>query len=147
MRRAVALLLLQSSILLAAAADIKPDDPSTPLLKIYEPKFTSLGGPAERAKAELILPPLLVISSVRDVRLGRDNKGVLLGFTEADTKTFAELTTRFDQKYLVVAATDDTMEVIHITAPIEDGYLGFKHPEAAAMAEYLRRRFHLAEFK
>ena len=147
MRRALAVLLLPASILLVSAADIKPDDPSTPLLKIYEPKFTNLGSPTEIAKANLILPPLLVISSVRDLRLARDNKGVLLGFTEADTKIFAELTRRFNRKYLVVAATDDTMEMIHITAPIEDGYLGFKHPEADAMAEYLRRRFHLAEFK
>jgi hypothetical protein len=44
-------------------------------------------------------------------------------------------------------ATDDVMEVMHITAPIEDGHIGFKYPEAASMAEQLRRRLHIAEFK
>jgi hypothetical protein len=140
-------MLAQCSIVSVCAAELKPSDPSTPLLKIYEPKFTSAGSRTERAKAELVLPPLLIISSVRDLILAKDNKSVMLGLTEVDTKKFAEMTRRFDQKYLVVAATDDTMEVIHITAPIEDGYISFKHPEAAAMAEYLRQRFHLAEFK
>jgi hypothetical protein len=36
---------------------------------------------------------------------------------------------------------------MHITAPIVNGIIGFKHPEDAAVAEYLRRRFRIGEFK
>jgi hypothetical protein len=36
---------------------------------------------------------------------------------------------------------------MRIMAPIEDGYLGFKHPQEAAVGEYLRKRFRIAESK
>jgi hypothetical protein len=147
MRRMLPLLFLQCIATVALAGDIKPADPSTPLLKFYEPKFTSLGSATQRPEAELVLPPLLTVWSVRDLILARDGKGVMLGLTESDTKKFAELTRRFDKRYLIVAATDEIMEVLHITAPIEDGCVGFKHPAKAPIAEYLRRRFHIAEFK
>ena len=39
------------------------------------------------------------------------------------------------------------LEAMHITAPIVDGVIGFKHPAEATAAEYLRRRFRLGEFK
>jgi hypothetical protein len=36
---------------------------------------------------------------------------------------------------------------VQITAPITDGVIGFKYPDQADVAEYLRRRFRIAEFK
>jgi hypothetical protein len=146
MRVFAVLALIHCLAAVTTAADIKPADSAAPLLTIYEPKFTSSGSEAQPAKAELGRR-LLVISSVRDLVLARDNKGVLLGLTSADTKKFSEITRRFDKRYLVVMATDDIMEVIRITAPIEDGYIGFKHPEEAPIAKYLRRRFRIGEFK
>jgi hypothetical protein len=128
----------------AAHADIKPTDPSTPLFKVYEPKFTRLG---ENPRADIDDPPLLVIRSVRDLILAGDKKGVMIGLTPADTKKFAEMTRRFDKRYLVFVATDELMAVYRITAPIEDGYIGFKHPEEPGMAKYLRRRFRIGEFE
>jgi hypothetical protein len=71
----------------------------------------------------------------------------MIGLTPSDTKKFAELTRRYNRRYLIVFGTDSVAEALHITAPIEDGDIGFKHPEEAPMAEYLRRRFRLAEFK
>jgi hypothetical protein len=38
-------------------------------------------------------------------------------------------------------------EAMQITAPLEDGILGFKYSDQPALAEYLRRRFRIAEFK
>jgi hypothetical protein len=50
--------------------------------------------------------------------------------------------------YLIFdAAEGRPIEVLHITAPITDGIIGFKHPDEAAVAEYLRRRLHFAEFR
>ena len=49
--------------------------------------------------------------------------------------------------YKALACTPMTSSKSCITAPIEDGYLGFKHPQEAAVAEYLRKRFRIAEFK
>jgi hypothetical protein len=84
--------------------------------------------------------PLLKIFDVSEKRLGRDNKGVLLRFTDRDTQTFAALTSKYSGKYLIVVASDDVMEMLHITAPIDDGYLGFKGPEEEPMAAYLRSK-------
>ena len=147
MRVAFSIALLLSNSLVGMASDIKPTDASTPLFRIYEPKFTSLGSEAQIPKANYKEPPLLVIRAVRDLILAADQKGVMIGLTAADTQKFAQLTHQFDKRYLILIATDSIGEVMHITAPIEDGYIGFKYPEAAPIAEYLRRRFRIAEFK
>jgi len=135
---------LMGSALTAFAEDIKPDDPKIPLLQVFEPL------PAKADKAQMTWDekhPLLTVFVVSDLLLAKDQKGVLLGLNEKDTKAFAGLTQRFNGRLLILKTADDAFEVMHITAPIEDGYIGFKHPEAAAVAEYLRRRFRIAEFK
>lgn len=125
----------------ALAGDIKPADPKTPVLAVYAPTPTKSGASYDEAH------PLLKVYSVKELILGRDNKGVLLGLNAKDTKVLAALTHQHDGGLLILRASDTAMEVMHITAPIEDGYLGFKYPDSAAVAECLRRRFQVAEFK
>jgi tetratricopeptide (TPR) repeat protein len=127
------------------ATNIWPVDHSKPVLEIYEARFTSLGSETEMPRAETVLPSLLAVWSVQDLILASDNKGVTLGFNERDAKAFGELTRRFNRRYLI-AATGDKMEVMHILAPIDDGYLRFDKAEDVDIAEYLRRRFRIGEF-
>jgi hypothetical protein len=116
----------------AAAADIKPADSSKPLFRIL--KFKTLhGGDHPKGVAD-DEHPLLVVWSLRDVRLASDGKGVLITLSPKDTKTFAAITQKYG--YLIFdAAEGRPIEVLHITAPITDGIIGFKHPNEAAVAE------------
>ena len=91
--------------------------------------------------------PLLVVRSVSDLRLARDQKGVLMTLTSADAKKFAEITRKYDQGLLLLEANGRVLSAMHVTAPIVNGIIGFKHPEDAAVAEYFRRRFRVGEFK
>ena len=126
------------------ATDIKSADTRKPLFRIL--KFQTLRGgdhPQGTADDE---HPLLVVWALRDVRLANDDKGVLITLTPKDTKTFAAITRKYG--YLIFDAGEGRpIEVLHITAPITDGIIGFKHPDEAAAAEYLRRRLRLGEFK
>jgi hypothetical protein len=127
----------------AAAGEIKPADSSKPVFRIL--KFQHLHG-GDHPQGTIDDNPLLVVWAVRDLRLASDRKGVLITLTQRDTKAFAAITRKYG--YLVLDAGEDRpIEVMHITAPIIDGMIGFKHPDEAATAEYLRRRFRLAEFK
>ena len=127
----------------ASAAEIKPADPSKPLFRVL--RFQSLHG-GDHPQGTVDEQPLLVIWVVRNLRLASDDKGVLITLTSKDAKIFAAITRKYG--YLVLDAGEGhPIEVMHITAPITDGILGFKHPDEAAAAEYLRRRFRLAEFK
>jgi hypothetical protein len=132
----------------AAAGDVKAADSSKPLFRIL--KFKALRDAQrqrDNAKGEVDDEhPLLVVWKLRDVQLARDDKGVLMTLTPEDAKTFAAITRRFG--YLLFDTGEPrSMEVLHITAPVTDGVIGFKHPEEAAQAEYLRRRLRLDEFK
>jgi hypothetical protein len=137
-------------ILSAAAhgADITPADTTTPLFRIFAPIPMK---PADNTiRTQLTFDdkhPLLVVHSVRDLRLARDNKGVLITLKSADAKKFAEITRKYDQGLLLFEADRRVLEAMHITRPIVDGIIGFKHPDEGAVAEYLRRRFRIAEFK
>jgi hypothetical protein len=128
----------------AAAADIKPVDTSKPLFRIL--KFKTLhGGDHPKGVAD-DEHPLLTVWSLRDVRLASDDKGVLITLTPKDAKGFAAITQKYG--YLIFDAGEGRpIEVLHISAPITDGIIGFKHPDEAAAAEYLRRRLRIGEFK
>jgi hypothetical protein len=148
MKIPLAAIVLLAILSTAFAGDIKPDKPETPLFQIFEPI-------PQEAKGKSGLPsytfdpkrPLLAVSTVRDLILAHDNKGVMLGLNANDTKAFAAITRKYNGRLLILVTTDNLIEAMHITAPIEDGYLGFKHPDQGAIAEYLRMRFHIAEFK
>jgi hypothetical protein len=139
--------LLIAVVASAAAADIKPADTTKPLFRILKIKtLHDAAREGENAKSELDdKHPMLVVWKLRDVQLARDSKGVLMTLTPEDTKKFAAITSRYG--YLVFEGDDRPLQVLHITAPITDGIIGFKHPEEAAVADYLRRRLRIGEFK
>jgi hypothetical protein len=129
-------------------AEIKPADSSTPLFRIFAPvpmKPANSAAPtgftfdAER--------PLLVVRSVSDLRLARDRKGVVIVLVPGDAQKFAAITRKYNQGLLLLEAQGRVLQVVQITAPITDGVIGFKYPDQADVAEYLRRRFRIAEFK
>jgi len=138
-------------LILSAAshgADVVPADTTAPLFRIFAPTPMK---PADSAvPVQLTFDakhPLLVVRSVSDLRLARDEKGVVMALTSADTKKFAEITRKYDQGLLLLEANGRVLSAMHVTAPIVNGIIGFKHPEEAAVAEYLRRRFRVGEFK
>ena len=91
--------------------------------------------------------PLLVVSSVSDLLLARDKKGVLITLMPDDAKKFAAITRKYNDALLLLEADGQILQAMHITAPIVDGILGFKYPQDEQVAQYLRRRFCIAEFK
>jgi hypothetical protein len=91
--------------------------------------------------------PLLIVRSVSDLRLARDGKGVLITLTPVDAQSFAAITRKYNQGLLLLETANRVLEAMHVTAPITDGIIGFKYPDEAAVAEYLRWRFRIAEFK
>lgn len=142
----IAVLLMLAAIPLAA--EVVPNDPATPLFRIFEPIPVKASAAADTTRVTYDdKHPLMIVHSVADLRLARDEKGVLLTLTASDTKTFATITRQHNGHRLLLVAEGDVVQAMNITGPIVDGVLGFKFPESAPVAEYLRRRFHLAEFK
>lgn len=113
---------------------------TSPLLEIYEPKITGPGRISYDSSH-----PLMVIHDVQRSQLAADGKGVMLRLTSKDTKRFAALTTSHLGRYLVLRATDQIVEIMHITGVIRDGHLDFRYPVEENVAGYLRKRLNLSE--
>ena len=116
--------------------------PLPPLLEIYEAKakgeqMTQLGYD--------IRHPLMIIRSVKAVHLARDDKGVMLILNDDDAKALADVTRDFEGRPLIFKS-GDVARPITIDSKVEDGHIGFKYPEADALAEQIRHYLHLAEF-
>jgi len=129
-------------------AEIKPTDPKTPLFRI----FASIPmKPAGRDAATGVTfddkHPLLVVRSVSDLRLARDGKGVLITLMPVDAQKFAAVTRKYNQGLLLLETENRVLDAMYVAAPITDGMIVFKYPDEAAVAEYLRRRFRVGEFK
>jgi hypothetical protein len=125
-----------------------PTNPTTPVFRIFAP--VPVKGGANSAPDQLTFDdkhPLLVVRSVTDVVLGRDNKSVAIRLNPVDAKKFADISTAYKGRLLLLEGNGQVLSVLQITAPNINGLLGFKHPEEGAVAQYLRRRFRLAEFK
>jgi hypothetical protein len=132
----------------AIAAEIKPTDPNTPLFRIFAPiPMKPANSAAPSGFTFDAKHPLLVISTVSDVRLARDRKGVVIVLTPGDAQKFTSITSKYNQGLLLLGAEGRILEVMQITTPITDGVIGFKYPDQADVAEYLRRRFRIAEFR
>ncbi len=142
---ACALLLAASSVF---ASDLKPTDPGTPLFRIFQ--SLPRGVEQKRGPPQITFDPkrpLLVVWSVQDLKLGPDRKSVLLVLTEKDRKSFAELSHKYNQSLLLLEAQGNILEAIQIRQPLENGAIEFKYPDDAPVAQYLRRRFKLGEFR
>lgn len=123
--------------------DLKPADSDKALFQVFE------GIPRNPEKTSFVISgePVLVVSTISDLVLAKDYKGILIRLNAKDTRAFAELTKKFQGKVLFIVCTDKIMEGMRIVAPIEDGCLEFKHPQSAEVAKYLRKRFRIGEFK
>jgi hypothetical protein len=82
----------------APAAEIKPVDPSKPLFRIL--RFQKIEPGRQRPLGAVDDQPLLVVWSVTDLVLARDQKGVLITLTPKDAKAFAEITRKYSGVYL-----------------------------------------------
>lgn len=126
------------------AADIAPADPATPVFRIFAPV------PMKGDQSQLTFDeaqPLLVIRGVRDLRLANDRKGVQITLNAQDARTFAILTRKYRGNVLLLESKGRVLEALQITAPVDNGLISFKYPDDAAVAEYLRKRFRIGEFK
>jgi len=148
MRALLCILAAASIVTLARGDEYLPADHTKPLFRIFAP--ISMPTPADAPRPKFTFDdehPLLVVHSVSDLMLARDNKGVLITLTPEDAKKFAEITRKYNDALLLLEADGQVLQAMHITAPITDGIIGFKYPQEEQVAQYLRRRFHIAEFK
>jgi len=142
-------ILSYAAVLLASSgfADIKPSDTRTPVFRFYQaypnPSQQRLTpGPQVTFDARL---PVLIVWSVRDVKLARDHKGVVLTLNDKDRATFASLSRIYRNGLLLVEGQGTILTAIHIGQPVDNGVLEFKYPDDANVADYLRRRFKMGE--
>ena len=136
-----------AALLLACSgfADIKPADTRTPVFRIYQayPNPTQqrlTPGPQVTFDARM---PLLVVWSVRDVKLAPDHKGVVLTLNDKDRATFAALSRTYRNGLLLLEGQGTILTGLQIGQPLNNGVLEFKYPDDANVADYLRRRFKL----
>jgi hypothetical protein len=129
----------------ASGADVKPRDTSKPLFRVLAPTKIehSAKGPVATVDDK---HPLLVVWSVRDLSLARDGKSVLITLQPKDAKAFAAATQKYNHGLLVLEGDGRVLQAMYVTAPVLEGVIGFKYPDDAAVAEYLRRRFRIGEF-
>ena len=137
-----------AAFLLAAsafgAAEINPDNPAVPLFRVF------IGIPPQGGGKGMTFDekrPLLTIRAVRDLGLGRDDKSVQITLKPDDARDLAILTRKYDKGFLLLETQGRILTAIHVTKPIQNGMLGFKHPQDAVVAEYLRKRFRIGEFR
>lgn len=135
---------LCASAAFGAAADIRPIDPGTPVFRIFLP--APMKGDSSRLTFDNA-HPLLVVSAVRDLRLADDHKGVQITLTDDDARAFAILTRKYKGNDLLLESKGRVLEALHVTAPSTNGVMSFKYPDDAAVADYLRKRFRIGEFK
>ena len=142
---AIAVTMLAACVM---GAEIKPADSSTPLFRVFAPvPMKPANSAAPTGFTFDAKRPLLVIRSVSDLRLARDRKGVIIVLMPGDAQRFAAITRKYNPGLLLLEAEGRVLQAMQITAPITDGVIGFKYPDQADVAEYLRRRFRIAEFK
>src|SRR3954449_7594193 len=124
--RALLCILAAGSIVTIARGDAYfPADHKKPLFRIFAPISTPTAADAPRSKFTFDDEhPLLVVHSVSDLMLARDNKGVLITLTSEDGKKFAEITRKYNDALLLLEADGHVLQVMHITAPITDGIIG-----------------------
>ena len=96
----------------------------------------------------------LDVSGFREVILANDDKGITIWLNEQDTGVLKKLVQKNPGQWLVVVAPpkdffvgSSPVAVVSITPAMAGGHVTFKHPECASVAQSLRRRFRIAEFR
>ena len=110
------------------ATDMVPEKPSIPLFKVF------IGIPMKGGGEGMTFDnrqPLLTVSQVRDLGLAADNKSVRIKLSPDDARDLWLLTRKSDKGFLILESEGRVLTALHVTKPIQDGVLAFKHPDAA----------------
>jgi hypothetical protein len=128
----------------ATLGDVRPSDSSAPVLQYFAPVQIA-PRPGHEDAPNLTFDqrkPLLTITSVRQLFVHRDGRGVTLLLNENDKKRYAELTRRYKGRQLICVAALDVISVGTVTSPAENGMIEFSDANSTGhIAKYLRRRF------
>jgi len=130
----------------AAANDIIPSDPKTPLFQLYEMQLSSPKESDPHALQMKLKKILLTVFTLDDLRFSRGESGAQAILNRKDARIFSQLTHTHD--YLVLVAGDEKASVVmHITAPIDDGVISFTAANYGTdVARYLRRRYGVEQY-
>ena len=144
MKRLLVALTIFSSALTATLGDLKPVDSSAPILQYFTPiQIAPRPGHADAPNFTFDeRKPLLTITSVRQLLIHRDGKGVTIVLNDKDKQRYAELTRRFKGRLLICVGQRDIVSIGEITSPTENGMIEFSDARYTGdVAKYLRRRF------
>jgi len=143
-KRSLVALTIFFSALAATLGDLKPRDSSAPILQYFAPVQIA-PRPGHEDAPNLTFDqrkPLFTITSVRQLFVHRDGKGVTILLNEKDRKGYAELTRQFKGRQLICVAAVDVISVGTVTSPTENGMIEFSDArDTGHIAKYLRRRF------
>ena len=143
-KRSLVALTLFFLALAATLGDLKPSDSSAPILQYFAPVQIA-PRPGHEDAPNLTFDqrkPLFTITSVRQLFVHRDVKGVTILLNEKDRKRYAELTRQFKGRQLICVAAVDVISVGTVTSPTENGMIEFSDArDTGYIAKYLRRRF------
>ena len=144
MKRSLVTATIFFSALAVAVGDIKPSDSSAPVLQYFAPVQIA-PRPGHEDAPNLTFDqrkPLFTITSVRQLFVHRDGKGVTILLNEKDRKHYAEMTRQFKGRQLICVAAADVISVGTVTSPTENGMIEFSDArDTGHIAKYLRRRF------
>jgi hypothetical protein len=128
----------------ATLGDLKPVDSSAPILRYFAPieiapRFGHSDAPNFTFDER---KPLLTITSLRQLIIHPDGRGVTIVLNDKDTKRYAELTHRFKGRQLICVAAADVISIGIVTSPTENGMIEFSDARFTGnIVKYLRRRF------
>jgi hypothetical protein len=140
----VAVLTLSFSAVTATFGDLKPIDSSAPILQYFTPiEIAPRPGHSDAPNFTFDeRKPLLTITSLRQLIVHRDGKGVTIVLNDKDKQRYTELTHRFEGRLLICAGQGSVVCLGKITSPTENGTIEFSDARFTGdIAKYLRRRF------
>ena len=144
MKGLLAALTVVFSAFTATLGDLKPVDSSAPILQYFVPiEIAPRYGHSDAPNFTFDeRKPLLTITSVRQLIVHPDGKGVTIVLNDKDKQRYAELTRRFKGRELLCVASADVISIGIVTSPIENGMIEFSDSHYTGdIAKYLRRRF------
>jgi hypothetical protein len=143
-KRSLVALTIFFSAFAATFGDLKPTNSSAPVLQYFEPVQIAPKPGHEDAPNFTFdqRKPLLTITSLRQLFVHRNGRGVTILLNEKDKQRYAELTRRFKGRLLICVAAADVISIEQITSPAENGMIEFSDARYTGhIAKYLRRRF------
>jgi hypothetical protein len=124
-----------------------------PLFSVYGP-FDRKPGASAVSKQISGKKSVLDVSGFREVVLAKDYKGITIWLNEQDSRLLKSFAQKNPGQWLVTVAPPkdfflgpSSVAVVPITVAVANGHISFQHPECASIAQSLRRRFRIAEFR